>query len=1148
MEGHTINPLHPLGVVVSDNVGEEGGRFGGGSQQTGDTAGSRLRLEEREELFPPEDLLLFLILLAVDAVLERLLLLLEFENLLFDAVFDDEFVDEDRLVLSDPIRPVGRLVFDGGVPPRVVVDDGVGGDEVEANTAGLEADEENVGFARGEAGDRFFALAGGAGEFGVGDFAPFDLPLKDREHGGELGEDQHLAPFIHQLIDQFEEEIELGGVADFLGAFEFEELRVAAHLPELEEGVEDRDVAAGEPFGCDGFAHLFLHRDPDVLIQGGLFGVEDGAFDDLSLGGEFEGDGLFGAAEDEGTDPAVEFVAAGEIVLFFDRVLVKRSEEFEIAEEPRHHEVEDRPQFAQVVFDRGAAEGEAVGGGEGFDRLCHLGGGVFDLLGFIEDDVLEALPDVVLGIALGELVGGEEDVVPLHLVELVEPVGAVEGEVGQMGGEFVDLVFPVAHQGGGHDDEHRGGKLPVVLEAVEEGEGLEGFSQSHVVGEDATEAERVEKCQPREPQLLIAAEGRLKSGGGVDRFDPLEVAQFLREGFEFIEPFPLNRLALVEGDEMGIVGVDDEGAACVGIEKLEDRREEGGDFGRGEVEVLAGGELDVEFLGQSLGRVIAGDEGGEDRQEGEFSAPDGDVKGEFKPRIDPFGIGRLDGEVLGILEPEIECGVESDVPPRFLESGEVLIEKTAPDLDGRVEVGGAGEVRPAEGVAVHPHRFEGGVVCGFRGGIPDDFEEGIAREEVLLCYERERCELVIPVEVPQLHHREHPILGLFGVEIEGGEGRCFDRGGRQVVGEGNGRGAWEGLQLLRHFDDHLKWHHRGVEEEVDLFGGVRGLEGVEAPFIGVDCHWGDGGGDEVGAGRESGAESIPFGGFAPGEGQRLRGGIVPEGNRILLVIGVTALNHFAQHDGAVFPFETARMGIGILQSGCKKFLDEGAHRVGDVVVPVLIPERKSHVVAGDPVPLGDGARLEPFGFAEFKIALGVHKEAEDDKLTVCGCLCFGSLRRFPRQFDEGIPPFLGRVSWGDVGGLDVGDEGGCRVFAPVSDRAGTVGIDQVVSLLDFVDVDVLGVELATEDFGAEEPRVGIFLVEVKGFDPVRAVVLLPPRIGERIEIVREGLEGDIGSGVHRDVLGVESMAVTVYSLNSADPTRTMLEPHAMASS
>ena len=55
------------------------------------------------------------------------LVFLKVEDPVFDGAATDEFVDEDRLGLADAVGAVGGLVLGGGVPPRVVVDDGVGG-------------------------------------------------------------------------------------------------------------------------------------------------------------------------------------------------------------------------------------------------------------------------------------------------------------------------------------------------------------------------------------------------------------------------------------------------------------------------------------------------------------------------------------------------------------------------------------------------------------------------------------------------------------------------------------------------------------------------------------------------------------------------------------------------------------------------------------------------------------------------------------------------------------------------------------------------------------------------------------------------------------------------------------------------------------
>ena len=86
-------------------------------------------------------------------------------NAVLDGAGADELVDEDGFVLADAVGAVGCLGFCGGVPPGVVVDDAVGGGEVEAGAAGFEGDEEDGDVFALETFDKFAALFGGSGEF-----------------------------------------------------------------------------------------------------------------------------------------------------------------------------------------------------------------------------------------------------------------------------------------------------------------------------------------------------------------------------------------------------------------------------------------------------------------------------------------------------------------------------------------------------------------------------------------------------------------------------------------------------------------------------------------------------------------------------------------------------------------------------------------------------------------------------------------------------------------------------------------------------------------------------------------------------------------------------------------------------------------------
>ena len=79
---------------------------------------------------------------ADDGVGERSLRGLQLQHLLLDRVARDEPVGEDRSRLPDAVRAVDRLGLDGRVPPRIEQEHVLGRGQVEAEAAGLQADEE----------------------------------------------------------------------------------------------------------------------------------------------------------------------------------------------------------------------------------------------------------------------------------------------------------------------------------------------------------------------------------------------------------------------------------------------------------------------------------------------------------------------------------------------------------------------------------------------------------------------------------------------------------------------------------------------------------------------------------------------------------------------------------------------------------------------------------------------------------------------------------------------------------------------------------------------------------------------------------------------------------------------------------------------
>lgn len=115
---------------------------------------------------------------------------------LFHGMFAEQLVDKDGFVLADAIRAVGGLRFGGGVPPRIVVDDGVGSSEIESRATSFERDEKERDFSGLELLDQSAAVLAAAGEDEVGNVVFLQMLLNDGEHAGELGEEQNATTFF----------------------------------------------------------------------------------------------------------------------------------------------------------------------------------------------------------------------------------------------------------------------------------------------------------------------------------------------------------------------------------------------------------------------------------------------------------------------------------------------------------------------------------------------------------------------------------------------------------------------------------------------------------------------------------------------------------------------------------------------------------------------------------------------------------------------------------------------------------------------------------------------------------------------------------------------------------------------------------------
>ena len=94
-------------------------------------------------------------------------------HLLFDGIFRDQAVGEDVPRLADSVRAIDRLRFGRRVPPGIEQEHVLGGGQVQADTAGLQADQEHAALRiRGKPLDPLGAVARLTVEVFVGDAAP----------------------------------------------------------------------------------------------------------------------------------------------------------------------------------------------------------------------------------------------------------------------------------------------------------------------------------------------------------------------------------------------------------------------------------------------------------------------------------------------------------------------------------------------------------------------------------------------------------------------------------------------------------------------------------------------------------------------------------------------------------------------------------------------------------------------------------------------------------------------------------------------------------------------------------------------------------------------------------------------------------------
>src|SRR3954467_11708184 len=108
------------------------------------------------------------------------------------------------------MRAVGGLRFDRWIPPRIKVNDGIGGGKIQADAACFQTDQEdgNRGIAL-EAIHDFLTLFGGAIEITEWNIELLQAFTNEVQHRDELAEDEDAVLPINRFLEEFVEQVQL---------------------------------------------------------------------------------------------------------------------------------------------------------------------------------------------------------------------------------------------------------------------------------------------------------------------------------------------------------------------------------------------------------------------------------------------------------------------------------------------------------------------------------------------------------------------------------------------------------------------------------------------------------------------------------------------------------------------------------------------------------------------------------------------------------------------------------------------------------------------------------------------------------------------------------------------------------------------------
>ena len=101
-----------------------------------------------------------------NGIRQILLGFLHLDDALLNSARSDQLEDGHLTCLTDPVRAVGGLVLRGQIPPRIIMDDDIRADQVQAGAACFQGDQEDGGVADIEVMHQLqtFFLGGGTGQ------------------------------------------------------------------------------------------------------------------------------------------------------------------------------------------------------------------------------------------------------------------------------------------------------------------------------------------------------------------------------------------------------------------------------------------------------------------------------------------------------------------------------------------------------------------------------------------------------------------------------------------------------------------------------------------------------------------------------------------------------------------------------------------------------------------------------------------------------------------------------------------------------------------------------------------------------------------------------------------------------------------------